>query len=312
MSLREGDQVLGQDKAMPDMRRRWVMRRIRHVILLILAMATPLPAAGGEEPLRIGLTAVVVRENLRFFDRWSEYLSARLGRPVSFVQRRAYRDVMDLLAKGELDVAWICGFPFVQKRDPEFLELLAVPVYRGTPLYRSYIIVHQDSPYLGMEDLEGRVFAYSDPDSNSGYLVPRKMFQRAGLDPDLFFRLTFFTFSHAETVQAVADRVADAGAVDSYVWEFLIERRPELAKQTRVIRRSETFGFPPIVARLGLDPGVRAGIEAAFIGMTADLEGRALLQELALDGFAKYSPDLYEPIRVLAEAGVAFPLRERP
>lgn len=297
---------------MLDMRRRWAVRRIRHVILLVLAMTVPLPAAGGEEPLRIGLTAVVVRENLRFFDRWGEYLSARLGRPVSFVQRRAYRDVMSLLEKGELDVAWICGFPFVQKRDPEFLELLAVPVYRGTPLYRSYIIVHQDSPYFGMEDLAGRVFAYSDPDSNSGYLVPRKMFQRADLDPDRFFRLSFFTFSHAETVQAVADRVADAGAVDSYIWEFLIERRPELARQTRVIQRSETFGFPPIVVRLGLDPAVRARVEAALIGMTDDPDGRALLQELALDGFAKYPPDLYEPIRILAEVGAALPPRARP
>jgi phosphonate transport system substrate-binding protein len=288
------------------------VRRILLVLAFLAAAVPALPAAGEQDPLRIGLTAVVVRENLRFFDRWGEYLKARLGRPVIFVQRRAYRDIMDLLEKGELDVAWICGFPFVQKREPEFLELLAVPVYRGTPLYRSYIIVHQDSPYLGMEDLEGRIFAYSDPNSNSGYLVPRKVFRQAGLDPDRFFRLTFFTFSHAETVQAVADRVADAGAVDSYVWEFLIERRPELARQTRVIKRSETFGFPPIVARLGLDPMVRARIEAAFIGMKDDPEGHALLQELALDGFAKYPPDLYEPIRVLAEASNAMLRRTWP
>lgn len=298
---------------MPDMRCRWATRRIRHVILVImLAMTAPLPAAGGEAPIRFGLTAVVVRENLRFFDRWGEYLGARLGRPVSFVQRRVYRDIMDLLAEGELDVAWICGFPFVQKRDPEFIELLAVPVYRGTPLYHSNIIVHRDSPYNGMEDLEGRVFAYSDPDSNSGYLVPRKMFQRAGLDPDRFFRLAFFTFSHAETVQAVADRVADAGAVDSYVWEFLLARRPELAGRTRVIQRSETFGFPPIVVRLGLDPAIRNRIESALIGMKDDAKGRALLQELLLDGFGKYSPDLFEPIRALAEAAKAAAAKVRP
>ncbi len=288
------------------------MRRILLSLAFIAAVIGASPAAGGEDPLRIGLTAVVVRENLRFFDRWGEYLSARLGRPVSFVQRRAYRDVMDMLEKGELDVAWICGFPFVQKRNPEFLELLTVPVYRGTPLYRSYVIVHRDSPYLGMEDLEGRVFAYSDPDSNSGYLVPRKMFQRAGLDPDRFFRLAFFTFSHAETVQAVADRVADAGAVDSYVWEFLVERRPELAGQTRVIQRSETFGFPPIVVRLGLDPALRARIETALVGMKHDPEGQALLRDLALDEFATYPPGLYEPIRVLAKAGTVVPPRAWP
>lgn len=278
---------------------------MRHTLLVLTFVAAVIgasPATGESERLRIGLTAVVVRENLRFFDRWGECLEAHLGRPVNFVQRRAYRDVMDLLEKGELDIAWIYGFSFVQKRDPEFLELLAVPVYRGTPFYRSYVIVHRDSPYLGIGDLEGRVFAYSDPDSNSGYLVPRKLFKRADLDPDWFFRLTFFTFSHAETVQAVADRVADAGAVDSYVWEFLVERRPEMAKQTRIIQRSETFGFPLIVARLGLDPALRTRIEAALISMKDDSEGRTLLRDLALDGFATYPADLYEPIRLLADS----------
>lgn len=275
---------------------------MRYTLLVFTFPATIIwvsPSAGESDRLRIGLTAVVVRENLRFFDRWGEYLEARLGRPVNFVQRRAYRDVMDLLENGELDIAWICGFPFVQKRDPEYLELLAVPVYRGTPFYRSYVIVHRDSPHLGIGDLEGRIFAYSD--SNSGYLVPRKLFKRAGLDPDWFFRLTFFTFSHAETVQAVAD----AGAVDSYVWEFLVKRRPEMAKQTRIIQRSETFGFPPIVARLGLDPALRTRIEAALTGMKDDSEGRTLLRDLTLDGFAAYSADLYEPIRLPADSGAA-------
>jgi len=269
--------------------------------LVIFAMfASASPATGEPDVLRIGLTAVVVRENLRFFDSWATYLSARIGRPVSFIQRRSYRDITELLRKDELDVAWICGFPFVQNRDPEFLQLLVVPIYRGKPLYRSYVIVHQNSSIQDIKDLKGRIFAYSDPDSNSGYLVPRKMLQRSGLEPDRFFRLTIFTFSHVDTVQAVADRVADAGAVDSYVWEFLVKRQPETAKQTRIIKRSETFGFPPIVIRVSVARTLRKRIEAALVGMADEPEGRALLRQLMLDGFVTTAPDLYEPIRILA------------
>lgn len=280
------------------------MRRLARVLLVVVVVLTPLPGSANhdEGALRIGLTAVVVRENLRFFDQWAEYLAARIGRPVAFVQRRAYREIMELLERGELDVAWICGYPFVRERDPEFLELLVVPVYRGAPLYRSYIIVHRDSPYDSIEDLRGRVFAYSDPDSNSGFLAPRTMFARRGVDPDTFFRFSLFTFSHAETVQAVADRVADGGAVESYVWEFLASTRPELAVKTRVVARSEAFGFPPVVVRLGLDPAERERIRTAFVGMTEDPEGRAVLDYLALDGFATYSPALYDSIRALAKA----------
>ena len=41
---------------------------------------------------------------------------------------------------------------------------MAVPVFEGEPLYRSYIIVHKDRARVRSADLEGRVFAYSDPD----------------------------------------------------------------------------------------------------------------------------------------------------
>lgn len=51
--------------------------------------------------------AVVVRENLKSFNLFGEYLTLRLGRPVTFVQRRSYADIMELLRRGELEAAWI-------------------------------------------------------------------------------------------------------------------------------------------------------------------------------------------------------------
>ncbi len=269
------------------------------LLLLLLVLFGPVDAAlaASDRLVRFGLTAVVVRENLSFFSRWAEYLSSRVGYPVRFVQRRSYREIMQLLEKGELDVAWICGYPFVRDRDPKFLELLAVPVFQGAPLYRSYIIVHRDSPYRLLEQLRGRVFAFSDPDSNSGYLVPRLLVTRGGGDPRRYFRLSFFTFSHAETVEAVADRVADGGAVESYVWEFLRRTRPELTSQTRVILQSETFGFPPLVVHAGLERELRDRLATAITGMSESADGRRLLGELALDRFGLFSPDLYDSIR---------------
>lgn len=270
------------------------------IAAIVAALVVPVAAhtQGGE--IRVGLTAVVVRENLRFFDRWADYLGRRIGHPVRFVQRKSYAEISDLLATNEVQLAWICGYPFVRTRDPEYLELMATPLFRGSPLYRSYIITHRDSPVQTIEELAGKVFAYSDPDSNSGYLVPRSILVRHGFDPDRFHRLSFFTYSHAETVEAVADRVADAGAVESYVWEFLAMTRPELTARTKVLFTSEQFGFPPIVVRRDLAPALRGRIRDALLGMADDDQGRALLAELALDGFSTASPSLYDSIRVLA------------
>jgi phosphonate transport system substrate-binding protein len=261
------------------------------------AFARPLWAGDDDRPVRFGLTAVVVRENLQFFERWRRYLEKRIGRPVRFVQRRSYREIMDLLQTGDIDFAWICGYPYVQKRDPEFLELMAVPVFEGEPLYHSYIIVHRDSPASSFADLKGKVFAYSDPDSNSGYLVPRFLLSNTGVSPDNFFRLTFFTYNHAETVEAIANHVADGGAVDSYVWEYLAKTRPSLAERTKIIIRSPKYGFPPLVMRSVTDHELKRRMQSAIIGMREDVDGRALLDELALDSFAPASSALFDGIK---------------
>jgi len=256
--------------------------------------------ANTSRPIRFGLTAVVVRENLRFLDQWAYYLSKKMGQPVKFVRRRSYREVMDMLESGSLDFAWICGFPYVQKRDPEFIKLISVPVYKGNPLYHSFIIVHNDSPYQSLNDLRGKTFAYSDPESNSGFLYPQYLLAQKGTNKETFFRQSFFTFNHAETVEAVADRFADGGAVDSYIWEYLKEFRPDLADKTRVINRSPAFGFPPLVARLGVDLETVWRMKRVIMGMDKDPDGRKFLNGLKLDGFGSSPPNLFDNIRMMA------------
>jgi len=252
------------------------------------------------KPIQFGLTAVVLRENLRFLDQWAYYLSQEIGQPVEFVRRRSYREIMDMLEAGSLDFAWICGFPYVQNRKPEFIKLISVPIYRGEPLYHSFIIVHKNSPYQSLDDLKGKVFAYSDPDSNSGYLYPQFLLAKKGIRKETFFRQTFFTFSHAETVEAVAEQFADGGAVDSYIWEYLKKFQPELAKKTRVINRSPVFGFPPLVSRIGVDLETVWQMEKVLKQMSQDPAGRKFLDGLKLDGFGEAKAGLFDNIRNMA------------
>lgn len=214
--------------------------------------------------------------------------------------RRSYREVLDLLNSGGIDFAWICGYPFVQSRDPEFLRLLTVPIYRREPRYYSYIIVHRNSPYQTLNDLRGRVFAFSDPDSNSGFLYPLALLSKHKESPETFFRQTFFTFNHAETIQAVAEQVADGGAVDSYIWEYLAAFRPEITKETRIVKRSPSFGFPPIVSRIGVKATTVKRMQEVLLKMNLDPEGKILLSEFKLDGFGDFPPSLFYDIRVMA------------
>ena len=147
--------------------------------------------------IRFGTTPVFLDDQDGFLARWSAYLSPAVGTPVQFVHRRSYRDIMGLLRSQEIEAAWICGFPWVVNKQD--LRGLSIPLYEGAPIYRSYLIVPaSDVLTKSHADLAGKVFAYSDPDSNSGFLVPRTTMMRAGINPDHHFSRTFFTWGHNE------------------------------------------------------------------------------------------------------------------
>lgn len=273
------------------------MDPLRRTLLKSLAAGLTLSAlpARGQGPLLFGTTPVILDEQADFLSRWQHYLEIRLQRPLRFVQRSSYREILNLLLTGKLDCAWLCGYPYV--RHKARLDLLAVPLYGRQPLYRAYLIVPaEDRATRSVADLSGRVFAYSDPDSNSGWLTPQVELKRAGENGARFFRKSFFTWSHRKVVEAVAAGLAQGGAVDGYIWDTLARRHPELTGATRVAWRSEPFGFPPLVVSAQLPAAERDALRRILLHMRIDPRGRALLGELNLDGFAAATPELYAGI----------------
>lgn len=248
--------------------------------------------------LRFGLTPVFLDDRVRLLRLWARYLEARLGTPIEFVQFSAYNQVMDALRAGQLDFAWICGYPYVLHRHE--LQLVSVPLWRGKPVYQSYLIADTSSAVASVEELRGRTFAYSDPLSNSGFLYVQHLLRNRHQDPSRYFSRSFFTYSHRHVVEAVAQGLAVAGAVDGYVWETLAEVLPDMTGNTRVLLRSPDFGFPPIVAPRGTAKPIVQRLALALQDMTRHAEGKTVLGELRLDGFAAPQPGLFSSIEAMA------------
>jgi phosphonate transport system substrate-binding protein len=268
-------------------------------------------ARGASTParLRVGLTAVMLADQAAFLARWAQYLSERLGVAVSFTARDEYQPILNLLFDGDLDAAWVCGYPYV--RFESRLQLLAVPMYREQPYYQSYLIrpAGANSQINGYADLRGKVFAYSDPLSNSGWLVAQGEFQAAGLVPSRDLKRTFFAHGHRNVAEAVAAELADAGSIDGYVWETMRLQGMSAARRTEVVWRSRLHGFPPFVARAGDRRPELDALRATLVSMRVDTEGRALLASLNLDGFIAGQPSIFDSIHALAlrvpDSGVA-------
>lgn len=282
------------------------MRR-RHILhMLFCAAAMPLLRGGlvraaPNSEIRIGLTPVFLDDQLEFLKQLRVYLSERLEAPVRFVQRGSYREVVELIRGGKIDFAWLCGFPYVRFRKD--MRLLAVPLYYGNPLYQSYFIVPAtDTRTMSLRDLRGKIFAYSDPDSNSGYLYPQYQLLRAGEDPSAFFSRSFFTWGHRKVIEAVGVGLAQGGAVDGYVWDTLGAAHPELTAATRIVSRSPELGYPPFVARGNIPEDSFRKMQSVLLSMARDPQGARLLKILNLDGFIVGNDQLFEDIAIMARA----------
>ena len=219
----------------------------------------------------------------------------QLERPAAVVNRRSQRETAEMLLSGRLDAAWICDLAFVQNKDA--LTALAVPLYHGRPVYQTYIIVNEASAARTFEDLRGTQHAFSDPDTASGYLTTYWLLRLRRETPASFFRNFFFTYGHRNTIRAVATGLAESGSVEGYVWEVMKQKEPELVNKTRIVFRSEQFGFPPIaVLTASLDSPPIQALEAALLGMKSARLGPEILSILALDGFTKPTAELYDSI----------------
>jgi len=280
--------------------RRQFLKQLATVPLALASIDRLSASSDRATPLRLGVTPVFLVQRAQLLERWRGYLGASIGRPVEFVLRGSYREITTLLLSGRVDAAWICEYPFVRHDDD--LRLLAAPVYQGEPNYRAYLIVpREDHSTEWIEDLSGKLFAFSDPDSLSGYKLPRYWLRESGRDPDRFFERSILTWSHRNSIQAVADRLVDGASVDGYVWDMLDRISPEITARTRVVLRSQPYGFPPIVTPKSLSLREADRLREACLAMADDPDGQEILAALGLDGFASVESSLYDDVRLIAD-----------
>jgi phosphonate transport system substrate-binding protein len=207
-----------------------------------------------------------------------------------------------LLEQGEVNVAFICSAPYVKNREKFGVELLVAPSVNGRPIYHSYIIVHKDSPLKSFTDLNGKVFAFTDPKSNTGKLYPTYLLKTMNAAPDRYFKRHMYSYSHNKSIELVAKRVVDGAAVESLVYEFMVKTGSPYALQTRIVKRSPPYGTPPVVVTKDVNPALRDRLRDAFLTMNKSEKGKVILDAMMIDGFVRIADSAYDPIRKMERA----------
>lgn len=262
------------------------------IIAIIFALAGMLWCS----PLRFGIASVAVKDDLYTVKEWVTLLSQRSGTTIKVVFARNYDEIKFLLEKGEVDFAYVCGTTFIEAQKSANIRILAVPFTEGSATYYSLVIAHPESNASSLLDFRGAHYAFSDPKSNSGAVVPTYELHRRGYDHRLFFSKIIYTYDHAESILAVAEGFVQGASVDSVVYENFKNIYPAVAARTKVVERFGPFPITPIVVKNSLDADVQKRLENALIRMHEDARGRQVLGRFGIERFGVLPAYDYSPI----------------
>lgn len=230
------------------------------------------------------------------------YLRAELGVQIELHDKLDWRTRYALLDRGEVDVAWVCGLPYVLKADRgEFYRLLAAPVmagerYRGRPVYYSDVLVSRNSGIDTIQDFQGKRWAYNEPRSHSGYNAACYWLSEHNYTWD-HFGAVYEAGKHTRALSWLAEGLIDGAAVDTTVLEWETRRRPELAQQLRAIDTLGPSPMPPWIVHARVPEEVRRALRNALCASADRSEGRDLFAQHHLVGFSLVQDSDYDLIR---------------
>jgi phosphonate transport system substrate-binding protein len=111
----------------------------------------------------------------------------------------------------------------------------------------------------------------------------------------------FYTYSHDNSIIAVAEQLAEGAAVNSQVYEYMRDKNPEIISKTRIIEISPPFANPPVVVSKDIDPFLEQKLKDIFLKMDKDEEGKKILSSVMIDRFISINDSAYNSIREMRE-----------
>lgn len=223
----------------------------------------------------------------RKFAPLGKYLEQETGMKVEFVPVTDYAAVVESLATGKIDMAWLGGFTYVQSKIRTKGATIPIVQRQEDAAFTSKFIT-ADKSIKTLTDLKGKTFAFGAPSSTSGHLMPRYFLQQAGIDPDRDFKTVAYSGAHDATVAFVQAGKVDAGVLNASVWDKLVEQHKVDPGKVRVFAVTPPYFDYNWTVRGGLDPDLRKKLTEAFLRL--DPTNPAHREIMALQRTVKYIP----------------------
>lgn len=271
------------------------------------------PLGSAENPVKLffvpSVDAKVLSEK---GDVVKKYLEAETGLKFSISVPTSFVAVVESFGTSRADIAAINTFGYLLANEKYGAQALITLIRFGSDTYQAQIIAKTDSKITGLKDLAGKKFAFVDPASTSGYLLPAKMFKDQGIE----LKETVFANKHDNVVTMVYQGQVDAGATFYTPPEqgkiqdarrLVLTQYPDVESKVKIVQLTESIPNDPIIFRKDLPEEVKTKVVDAFLKFATTPEGKDALHamyganELIRSTDAKYD-GVREMLRALGKS----------
>ncbi|PZO13933.1 MAG: phosphonate ABC transporter substrate-binding protein [Leptolyngbya foveolarum] len=261
--------------------------------------------------LDFGIISTESQDNQK--PKWEPFIAAMseaIGRDVKASYATDYAGVIEAMGAGKVQMAWFGGKSYIEAAQRSDAEAFAQTVNSdGTKGYYAYLITNKNNPILAdidtqagdgdqyvVKNASNLTFAFNDPNSTSGFLVPSYyVFAKNDVDPEKSFKELVFAGSHEATALAVANDQVDVATNNSESMVDVEKSDPAAFENIQIIWTSPEIPSDPIAYRKDLPDCLKGELQDFFY----NYKDEAVLGPLEWQGFDKADDSTWNTVREL-------------
>lgn len=261
------------------------------LVLLVAALIGNAFAAnekvGWPKEIRFGV--IPTESSATLTDRYNglaNYLSKELGIKVTMFFASDYRGVIEAMRFQKIEIAHLGPLSYVEASDMygNVEPSVRYIADNGSPGYRSCILANTKTKIYCPEDAKGATFAFNDPNSTSGYLLPMLLFMKEmKINPEKYFSKVIFSGSHEASILAVGSGNVDVASTNINDYKLVLSNNKIKETDVRVIWISSLIPNDPLVVRKDLPVSFRKALQQTLVDVkTKDADSLKSLKWSAL------------------------------
>ncbi len=284
------------------------------VLMLVAILALVLAGCGGKAKLGTEKNPIVMsfvpsgdtQQIIASGDQLAQMVQDKTGMVIKANVGTDFAAVREAMGADKAHIGWMNTFNYVLAHEKYGVDVALVTVRYGSTSYKGQIIVRADSGIKSLQDLKGKVMCWVDPNSTSGYIVPRIMLKANGIDPDKDFAKTIEAGSHNNVVTQVYNGDCDAGATYVDARSSVEKDIPDVKEKVIAIATTADIPNDNVSFVKDFPADQRKQIVDALLEISKSEDGKKLLNDIySIEGLEVADDSFYDAFRAeLSKAGI--------